>query len=399
MRKMFPGYFRPTPTEFQSIWDTGIIALDANVLLNLYRYSESARSALLGALRSVKERIYIPNQAAKEFLSNRLGVTAGQAEEYTKAIKTINDVVESLSNSKRHPFLPEADFPLFRAQAVQICSLLDAQREQLLSRLTQDETLELLNSMFIDATGIAFTNDELRQIEAEGVLRYQNNIPPGYRDWKKDATGDLHKKFGDLILWKQLIARAKEVEKPLIFVSDDQKSDWWLEQSGRTIAPRPELLEEFGRESNQVFWMYTVEKFLAELDKSSAIGVSKAVIDEVIEISEQVRHEAQVLEDRSDEKEQGEAAMEPRSRRTRRAPNAAFMNPLSLSPLLDGLIGPGPLPRTEIVTRLWAYIKQEGLQDTVNTRTINCDLKFRELFGKEKISMFEMAGLIGKHVI
>jgi PIN like domain/SWIB/MDM2 domain len=400
MRKIFPGYFRPTETEFEGIWDTAIIALDANVLLNLYRYSESARKALLGALRSVKERIYIPNQAAKEFLSNRLSVTAGQAEEYTKAIKTINDVVENLSNTKRHPFLPEADFPPFRTQATKVCALLDAQREKLLNRLTQDETLELLDSMFIDATGTGFTDEKLRLIETEGLLRYQNNIPPGYRDWKKDASGDLHKKFGDLILWKQVIARAKEVGRPLILVTDDQKTDWWLEQSGRTIAPRPELLEEFLHESKQVFWMYSVEKFLAELNKSSGIGFSKAVIDEVIEISEQVRQEAQVSDELADEEEEREKmAAEPRSRRVRRSPTVAFMRPLTISPLLESVIGPGPLPRTEIVSRLWIYIKEEKLQDIVNKRVINCNSKLRELFGRDQISMFEMAGLIGDHVV
>ncbi len=82
----------------------------------------------------------------------------------------------------------------------------------------------------------------------------------------------------------------------------------------------------------------------------------------------------------------------------KRTPNAAFMKPLSLSPALAAVVGDKPLPRTEIVSKLWTYIKSKGLQDKVNKRMINADEKLRTLFGKAQVSMFEMAGLIGKHV-
>ena len=59
---------------------------------------------------------------------------------------------------------------------------------------------------------------------------------------------------------------------------------------------------------------------------------------------------------------------------------------------------PKRLPRTEIVSKLWVYIKAKGLQDKVNKRMINADEKLRAVFGKAQVSMFEMAGLIGKHV-
>lgn len=57
-----------------------------------------------------------------------------------------------------------------------------------------------------------------------------------------------------------------------------------------------------------------------------------------------------------------------------------------------------PLPRTEIISKLWVYIKANKLQDAANKRMINADAKLKEVFGKPQVSMFEMAGLIGKHV-
>jgi upstream activation factor subunit UAF30 len=82
-----------------------------------------------------------------------------------------------------------------------------------------------------------------------------------------------------------------------------------------------------------------------------------------------------------------------------RKPNAAFMAPLALSPALAEVIGSKPLPRTEIVRAIWVYIKKHGLQDKINKRNINADAKLKVLFGgKSQVTMFELAGIVNKHV-
>lgn len=83
----------------------------------------------------------------------------------------------------------------------------------------------------------------------------------------------------------------------------------------------------------------------------------------------------------------------------KRTPNAAFMKALTLSPELSAVVGKAPLPRTEIVKQLWVYIKSHDLQDKTNKRMINADKKLLAVFGKPQVSMFEMAGLIGKHIV
>jgi upstream activation factor subunit UAF30 len=82
----------------------------------------------------------------------------------------------------------------------------------------------------------------------------------------------------------------------------------------------------------------------------------------------------------------------------KRTPNAAFMKPLQPDASLAAVVGNSPMPRTEIVSKLWAYIKKNKLQDAVNKRMVNSDEKLRAVFGKAQVSMFEMAGLIGKHI-
>ena len=89
----------------------------------------------------------------------------------------------------------------------------------------------------------------------------------------------------------------------------------------------------------------------------------------------------------------------PKKSGAKRKPNAAFMKPLTPSPALAAVIGAAAQPRTEVTSKLWAYIKKNGLQDKVNKRNINADDKLREVFGgKKTVSMFEMTKLVSKHL-
>lgn len=85
-------------------------------------------------------------------------------------------------------------------------------------------------------------------------------------------------------------------------------------------------------------------------------------------------------------------------KKSARKPNAAFMAPLTASPVLAEVIGNKPLPRTEIVKKIWEYIRKNKLQDSKNRRMINADSKLKPLFGKDQISMFELAKVVNKHV-
>ena len=95
------------------------------------------------------------------------------------------------------------------------------------------------------------------------------------------------------------------------------------------------------------------------------------------------------------------AAKKPAAKKApakKRTPNAAFMKALTPSAALAAVIGNAAVPRTEVVSKLWTYIKKHGLQDKVNKRNINADDKLKAVFGKAQVTMFELAGLIGKHL-
>jgi chromatin remodeling complex protein RSC6 len=86
-------------------------------------------------------------------------------------------------------------------------------------------------------------------------------------------------------------------------------------------------------------------------------------------------------------------------KKTARKPNAAFARPLTPSPTLGAIVGTAPLPRTEVIKKLWTYIKRNGLQDAKNKRAINADDKLRPFFGgKNQVTMFDLAKLANKHL-
>ncbi|MBA4168703.1 MAG: hypothetical protein H0X41_14350 [Chitinophagaceae bacterium] len=86
-------------------------------------------------------------------------------------------------------------------------------------------------------------------------------------------------------------------------------------------------------------------------------------------------------------------------KKSTRKPNAAFMAPLTVSPALAEVVGSKPLPRTEIIKKIWDYIKKNNLQDSKNRRMINADAKLKPVFGsKSQISMFELAKIVNNHV-
>ena len=88
-----------------------------------------------------------------------------------------------------------------------------------------------------------------------------------------------------------------------------------------------------------------------------------------------------------------------KKKKSKRKPSAAFMKPLKPSSALAVVVGAKPLPRTQVVKKLWIYIKKNKLQDKVNRRMIVADAALTAVFGgKKKVNMFEMTKLVSKHL-
>ena len=108
MKKKFIGYYSPSTEEIEKSWGNGIFAFDANTLLNLYRYTENTRNDFIRALGTIKEKLFLPYQAAFEYHENRLGVIEGIEKSYNEinSILTENfekNILKQLNQYKKHP--------------------------------------------------------------------------------------------------------------------------------------------------------------------------------------------------------------------------------------------------------------------------------------------------------
>lgn len=285
MKKHFPGYFPPNDSEIKSLWDTCIFVVDANILLNMYRYSDATRQEFLRVLESIKARLWLPHRAAEEYFENRLFVIAQQEKAYDETVKTIQNLQNDLKNSRQHPFI--SDKLLKRLDGIfdDVAKELIKNKEVHSKRTTSDKIQDALKVLFQGNVGEPYPEEDLTSICQEGENRYAKKIPPGYKDDKK-AEGDSirvnnHRKFGDLIIWRQLIDKAKEAKKGVVFIIDDKKEDWWTIFKGKNIGPRPELIKEFHEKTNKRFYMYQADRFLEFASKHFKQAVKTESVDEI----------------------------------------------------------------------------------------------------------------------
>ena len=289
MKSKFPGHFRLTKDESKDLWKNALFTLDANILLNLYRYSDNTRNGFFEILNKIKDRIWIPHQSAQEFFNNRLDVISQQEKSYEETISDLKRIEEKFHNSRQHPFLDEKLLKEFASLKEKICKELERSKEFHNNRITKDDIkydiLDNIESLFDKKVGNEFTEEELQKIYEEGELRFKNRIPPGYKDSSKnDNTERNLRKYGDFIIWKQIIQKSKDLKQGIILVTDDRKEDWWVRYKGKTISPRPELIKEFQSATEQSFHMYQPDQFLEFSHDFLNEKVDKEAIKEIREL-------------------------------------------------------------------------------------------------------------------
>jgi hypothetical protein len=288
MKKEFPGFFANGVLDIEKLWDECIFVLDANVLLSLYRYSDSTRSELLQVFDALADRLWIPNQVAYEYLNNRLTVIGEQSKIYDDAIKKIETLRKSLENNNQHPFVSKDTLGASIGIFEKLIAELNENKSIHEKRINNDEIKDQLEQLLADKVGKTFTKEKTEEIITEGKARYEEKIPPGYCDIKKGGNStlflDICKPYGDYIVWLQLIDKSKVDEKPIIFITGDVKEDWWLLFNGKTIGPQPQLVEEFLSLTEKSFYMYPPDRFLERANMYLQQETSQQAVNEIRDI-------------------------------------------------------------------------------------------------------------------
>jgi hypothetical protein len=277
LKNTFLEYNPLSKIAIQELWEKAIFIFDSNVLLNLYRYSDETLTKFLETISLLKDRVWLPYHVGFEFHKNRLGVIGDQKKRYEDFDKRINDIIGEIENKNRNPFLSEVLFEKLLSTRTDIKNEIDDKIKAYEFFLESDLVLDKINSIFSGKIGNPFSSIELRKLFDEGAKRYNEKVPPGYCDFKKPEND----RYGDLIIWKQIILKSKTDKVDVIFIIDDRKEDWWLEYQGKTISPRPELLKEFRLETERRCHFYKPFQFLEYSNEYLGGTILEGIISEV----------------------------------------------------------------------------------------------------------------------
>ena len=288
MKDLFPGHFKESEKDLKEVWDTCIFIFDANILLNLYRYSDSTRKEFLRILKKIKSRTWLPHRAAEEYLNNRLSVIDQQEKSYDDTIKSIETLKSDLDNARQHPFVSQKTMLQIEQVFKLLCKELSENKGTHTKRITSDEIKDSISAIFAKSVGFPYEKERLEELIAEGEERYKQKIPPGFKDGSKSVDSEVFsekcRKYGDLIVWHQVIDKSIECEKPVVLVTDDKKEDWWEKFKGKTIGPRPELVKEFKDKTGNTFHMYQADRFLELARENLDEAVSNEIVEEIREV-------------------------------------------------------------------------------------------------------------------
>ncbi|WP_157368675.1 PIN-like domain-containing protein [Zavarzinella formosa] len=284
MRDMFPGYVIPTEAEIIEAFKDAIISFDANILLDLHRLNHDMADKFVKTLKDLKGRLWLTHQAALEFMRNRLNVIQDQANIYDD-LKTEFDKMVSPFQGKirRHsPFPLEKYQKRFEEISKEIEKDVAELKAKHIDQTHNHAVFDAIDEIFKGQIGSKFTEEEHKKLIEDCKIRFEKEIPPGFKDAKKPED----RKYGDAIMWLQLIAYAIEKKKTVIFVLEDNKEDWWEKDKGRN-RPRPELIEEMHQRAGVRCFIFKTEAFLTYASKFLKQNEPKELIDEVRAVGKQ----------------------------------------------------------------------------------------------------------------
>ncbi|MBC1286996.1 PIN-like domain-containing protein [Listeria booriae] len=278
-----------------------LLVLDTNVLLNIYRFSEVTRTVFLDSLTKLKDNLFIPYQIGLEYNLNRQDAISKSKNAKNDLYSELDKIATKFANEIRMQIdkvsVKSTDYTVERNK---IKNKLEDKTKSLIEKLKKNELNDLFGLLDTETdmsyrlaeilegkVGPSYNQSELNDIEEKGKKRYECKIPPGFGDLanKKDKITyynnlEIKKEYGDLIIWYQILEKAKEDQiKSVIFVSDDsQKNDWTYKQKGARAELKKEMLET----SNAEFVILGSNQFIEQANP----GKYDDLVDTTVNVEE-----------------------------------------------------------------------------------------------------------------
>ncbi len=257
----------------EEIKENCLVILDTNVLLLPFTISSESIDEIKKVYEQLvsKDRLFIPSQVAREFVKNR---STKLTELYSSLAKKRNNIQNI--ETKKYPILSnEPNYDKIINLEKEINLKIKEYRDllgTLLDNLRQWNLNDPVSVVYreIFKSNVIYDLEINSDIESEIRRRISINLPPGYKDQHKDDNFE-----GDILIWLTILDIAKLKNKDVIFVTGEEKSDWWHKSEGKAIYPRYELIDEFKRTCNNSIHIVQLSDLL------NIYNVTKTVVAEI----------------------------------------------------------------------------------------------------------------------
>ena len=294
----FDAYRTVTSEDYRLIFSSGLIVIDANVLLDLYRYHPGTRQQLLDVFDRLRDRLWVPNQAMAEFWANRESViedagditgTVGDlskiADQYLSRVRQwINSAGLQQRDSED---LLEITETAFTATVEKISSLAGDKLIKISEDTATDPVVKQLNSILEGHVGNPLLLERRRTaINEEAPQRFADKRPPGYMDANKKNGNSV----GDYLIWVEMLQEATRLQADVLFVTSDTKEDWWRIERGQAKGPHPQLVEEMGNVASVRLFMLRPASLLKHAGELLKIKISPESVEDAQRVTAATRN-------------------------------------------------------------------------------------------------------------
>jgi|GEM_PF-1054589 len=269
-----------------------LIVLDTNVLLELYRQPANISLDVIDALKKVQDNIYIPRQVFNEYIKHYHRICGCEKKKYKKVTKELSDSLKKLQEDiatkigeyRKHNYTDISKLQDDLNEKIEDVQNIitnfekshNAEIQLNIDFLENDkvkEFVDLLENQGGVGKKMSFSQKLL--LLQEGQIRFDNLIPPGFRDSAKDGED----KYGDLFVWKSIIAIAERKNTNILFVCNDIKEDWWEKDKETPVDLRQELEDEFKEVNPSLNINFlTLDRFFSYLAEEFKLGKSKSAL-------------------------------------------------------------------------------------------------------------------------
>jgi hypothetical protein len=280
----FVGFKIASPEDIDTALREAVVAVDANVLFNLYRFRPQTSRDLIKILKSLGDRLVVPHQALREFWRRR----QRSQDSPRAATKTATDALDKSGRSTRDALSTWAkavgagDYELadLIARVDDFLNALKGELQQVLPDTDAepggDPILEQLEEILAGRVTSPLDSEEWAECVAEANRRIEAEEPPGYMDADKQDSDLPEGGAGDYLVWYQATRYAKEQDRDLLIVTRDQKEDWWWRQQSEFIGPCPELTLEYHKLSGRRLFLMRPADLLERAEEALKVEVDQA---------------------------------------------------------------------------------------------------------------------------